>query len=433
MPTENEPKRVRRRRGATPTLLLVLFACALPACGSPPPALEVGSVRFAGDDLRGLSQPQVELLGAVAVVGEAMARGTVADAGALVLEGRVRERLVDRLREEVILERAGVSDDALRARYEGAPEYELEVRHLVVLSERWESDANRARARDTAGAALRRIAEGEPFEEVTADVSEEPGAADRGGLLRPGRRGTWVDEFWAAASALVEGEVSPVVETPFGFHVLRLERRTPLPFEEARPRVVRQVAATLGGGEAWEAQRLAWLDEVELPPAGELPPAFGSVLELVARGPSALAAPGALLATWPGGGLGGEDFLRHLLLLPAPELRRVLEDATRWAAALRTAAEGERLASLAKERGLSPTDEDRAGDARAWEARVNEWGVFLGFRPGMRPEEVAEAALAALRSTGQNARIARDGVAEAAPALLGAWPLSGTLLAAGDR
>ena len=68
-------------------------------------------------------------------------------------------------------------------------------------------------------------------------------------LLRPGREGSWVSEFWTAALALEPGEISPVTETQYGFHVLRLEDRRPVSFEEARPTVVAEVSALIGSVE----------------------------------------------------------------------------------------------------------------------------------------------------------------------------------------
>ena len=46
--------------------------------------------------------------------------------------------------------------------------------------------------------------------------------------------------------ALEPGEFSPVTETQYGFHVLRLEDRQIVPFEEDRPAVVARVSALIG-------------------------------------------------------------------------------------------------------------------------------------------------------------------------------------------
>jgi hypothetical protein len=93
---------------------------------------------------------------------------------------------------------------------------------------------------------------------VEARLAAEGGAEARAGELPPGREGAWVPEFWAAALALEPGELSPVTETQYGFHVLRLERRTTVPFAEARSAVARRVARTLGSPaatlEAWMAR-----------------------------------------------------------------------------------------------------------------------------------------------------------------------------------
>jgi hypothetical protein len=48
---------------------------------------------------------------------------------------------------------------------------------------------------------------------------------------------------------LAPGEISPVTETQYGFHVLRLEDRQIVPFEEARPEVVARVSELIGSSE----------------------------------------------------------------------------------------------------------------------------------------------------------------------------------------
>ena len=71
-----------------------------------------------------------------------------------------------------------------------------------------------------------RILKGERFSTLARIYSEDPGTASKGGETGFQGRGGFVSEFEAAAFALKEGEVSEVVETEYGFHIIQLiERR----------------------------------------------------------------------------------------------------------------------------------------------------------------------------------------------------------------
>lgn len=71
-----------------------------------------------------------------------------------------------------------------------------------------------------------RIVNGESFSMLATLYSEDPGSAKKGGELGFFTRGDMVSDFEAAAYALKPGEVSPIVETPYGFHIIQLiERR----------------------------------------------------------------------------------------------------------------------------------------------------------------------------------------------------------------
>ena len=103
---------------------------------------------------------------------------------------------------------------------------EIGARHLLVMfagSKMAPKSITRTRdqARLRADEALGRIKAGEDFGKVVAAYTDEPGGAEREGRLGRFTRDQMVRAFSDAAFALKKGEVSGVVESPFGFHVIQ--------------------------------------------------------------------------------------------------------------------------------------------------------------------------------------------------------------------
>jgi len=89
------------------------------------------------------------------------------------------------------------------------------------------NEAERKRVKDELSALRKKILDGKSFASMAAIYSEDPGSAARGGELGFINRGEMVPEFEAAAFALKGNkEISDIIETNFGFHIIQLiERR----------------------------------------------------------------------------------------------------------------------------------------------------------------------------------------------------------------
>lgn len=80
-------------------------------------------------------------------------------------------------------------------------------------------------AKKKAQAVLERVRKGEDFAKLAKEISDDPGSKDKGGEYDFFAKGAMVPEFEEVAFKLKPGEVSEPVETPYGFHIIRLEER----------------------------------------------------------------------------------------------------------------------------------------------------------------------------------------------------------------
>jgi peptidyl-prolyl cis-trans isomerase SurA len=95
-------------------------------------------------------------------------------------------------------------------------------RQIVVAPKPTAEQKKRARAK--IDSLLVEIRRGGDFEQIAKRESMDPGSRATGGDLGWNRRGAMVPEFERVMFALNPGQVSPVIETPFGYHILRVDR-----------------------------------------------------------------------------------------------------------------------------------------------------------------------------------------------------------------
>lgn len=120
--------------------------------------------------------------------------------------------------------------------YEAHPErftQPAQVRVAHILVRNTEADA-KAKAQKL----LAELKAGADFQKLAQDQSGDPGSAARGGELGFIKPGQMVPEFEKAAFALKKpGDLSPLVESKFGYHIIKLEETKPArkePFDEVK-------------------------------------------------------------------------------------------------------------------------------------------------------------------------------------------------------
>jgi parvulin-like peptidyl-prolyl isomerase len=94
----------------------------------------------------------------------------------------------------------------------------------------------------TAQSAFKRIKNGESFEKVTKEVSKDTGSSNNGGLIGPFKKGELVPEFENIVLNLKNNELSDIVETPYGYHIILKvsEQKLPsIPFDKAKETIKR--------------------------------------------------------------------------------------------------------------------------------------------------------------------------------------------------
>lgn len=137
-----------------------------------------------------------------------------------------------------------VSDADAHAFYDQNPSMfagadSVRCRHIILLFSPADTDAKREERMQLAQSIRDRAVEGESFQRLAQEYSQD-GSAPSGGDLGYFARGTMVKEFEEAAFALKKGGVSDVVTTQFGLHIIKCVDRkdaTPMSYDTARPQI----------------------------------------------------------------------------------------------------------------------------------------------------------------------------------------------------
>jgi len=154
------------------------------------------------------------------------------------------ELAVSKMVESVVAPQIKIEESEVKDFYDKNPDQfqqpeSYRASHILIRVDAGAPDAQKKEARAKAEGLLTQVQAGGDFAQLAKDNSQD-GSASNGGDLNYFRKGQMVEPFQKAVEALKVGEVSGVVETQFGYHIIKLTDRKPartVTLAEAGPRI----------------------------------------------------------------------------------------------------------------------------------------------------------------------------------------------------
>jgi len=133
-----------------------------------------------------------------------------------------------------------VTDEEIFAVYE--QDKTASARHILFLTE-GKTENEKAEILKKTEALLARARSGEDFAGLAKEFTEDDGSKDSGGLYENFGRGYMVKPFEDAAFSVPVGEISDVVETQYGYHIIKVlsREKESRPFDEVRSEIEEQI------------------------------------------------------------------------------------------------------------------------------------------------------------------------------------------------
>jgi len=156
-----------------------------------------------------------------------------------------RDLAISKMIEGEIAPRVALKPSQVEDFYKNNPERfkqpeTVRASHILIRIPEGASDAERAEAKTKAEKVLKDLKAGKDFAALAKQHSQDPGSAANGGDLGVFPKGQMVGPFNDVAFTLKPGATSGLVETQFGYHIIRVAEKQPertVPLEEVRPKI----------------------------------------------------------------------------------------------------------------------------------------------------------------------------------------------------
>jgi hypothetical protein len=206
----------------------------------------------------------------------------------------------------IVARRPPVDPSALDSLYSGN---EVRVfQHILFGAGQTATPKAKAAARKQAEATLGRIKGGADFGKLASELSTDPGSKRDNGYLPPARRGQFVPPFDSAGWALGPGGLSGVVETQFGYHLIRRPA-----IEDVRERLTE--FSLQSGGQKSDS---VYMDQLAKVNKLEVAKNAAADMKAAVQNPEASRTSRKELATFQGGKLTVAEYLKWVRALPPP-------------------------------------------------------------------------------------------------------------------
>jgi parvulin-like peptidyl-prolyl isomerase len=298
-----------------------------------------------------------------------------------IIEPYFNQQLVFRLRDEVIQVDTAISEQELRRLFEESPVgAEVRARHILFRMPPDASPQVRQEVEQRAEQVRQQAAGGADFAQLAMQHTEEPGGAERGGDLGYFGPGQMVQPFEQAAFALRAGQVSGLVETPFGIHIIKVEDRRTAPYEEVREQFREMlVGERVSGAEEAYLTQLTDARQIQVQDG-----ATAVARELAAKPGTSLSrrAGQRVLVRYQGGGLTAGEYVALMQQRPAAQRSQIAaasdEQLDDW---LRLLARDEILIEEARTRGLGAPQQEQDSARRELRTQLVEAAREAGLMP----------------------------------------------------
>jgi peptidyl-prolyl cis-trans isomerase C len=158
---------------------------------------------------------------------------------------------ISKLVEDEVAAKVAVKPEDIQTFYQQNPQNfqeseKVHASHILISAAKTADAATKAKARAKAESILKDIKAGKDFATLAKENSEDPGSAANGGDLGFFPKGQMVPPFESAAFSLKPGTVSDLVETDFGYHIIKVLEKQPgrtVPLDEAKPRIQQYLEA----------------------------------------------------------------------------------------------------------------------------------------------------------------------------------------------